>query len=236
MKTILITGAAGGIGSQTVRTLASTSTKLVCIDIDKVGLDLLPDNLPGQLIKITSDLSSLAECRKVIDLAGGDISGLIHLAGVHGQDLDLGKDELHFEKMINGNLKTAYDLTTAIMEKLSTSNNIHFVFTTSIAYRRGAYENIAYSSAKAGVVGLTRSLAKRIGAKGVVNAIAPGIIETKMPGEYISRHKDRLITQIPMHRFGNVLEVANLIDFLMSEKCTYITGQVINIDGGSINS
>jgi 3-oxoacyl-[acyl-carrier protein] reductase len=169
-------------------------------------------------------------------LASAPISGVIHLAGAHGKDLELGKDQSHWEEMINANLKNAYDLTTAVMENLDLSRLVHFVFTTSIAYRRGAYENIAYSISKAGIVGLTRSLAKRIGARGVVNAIAPGIIDTKMPGEYISRHKDRLLTQIPMHRFGEVDEVANLISFLMSDKCTYITGQVINIDGGSFNS
>jgi len=122
------------------------------------------------------------------------------------------------------------------MDKLDIHNSINFVFATSVAYRRGAYENICYSIAKSGIVGLTRSLAKRLGSRGVVNAICPGVILTKMPGEYINRHKDRLLQNIPMKRFGMPIEVAKLIKFLASNECSYITGQIINIDGGSVNS
>lgn len=235
-RIFIVTGAAGGIGRATLKALANSDTTLICVDINEQGLEEIPLNLGCDLVKVKSDLSDLSECRRVVSLISAPISGLIHLAGAHGQDLELGKDQSHWEKMINANLKNAYDLTTAVMENLDSSRLVHFVFTTSIAYRRGAYENIAYSISKAGIVGLTRSLAKRIGSRGVVNAIAPGIIETKMPGEYISRHKDRLLAQIPMHRFGEVEEAANLIAFLMSDKCTYVTGQVINIDGGSFNS
>lgn len=95
---------------------------------------------------------------------------------------------------------------------------------------------MAYAIAKGGIVGLTRSLAKRMGERGVVNAVAPGIIETRMPADFIARHRERLVGEIPLRRFGQPREVAHLIAFLMSETCSYITGQVINIDGGMVNS
>jgi 3-oxoacyl-[acyl-carrier protein] reductase len=110
------------------------------------------------------------------------------------------------------------------------------VFTSSIAYRRGSFDSLIYSIAKAGVVGLTRSMAKRVGSEGLVNAIAPGVIDTPMSQSYIRNNLSSLEKQIPVKRVGEPIDVANLIYFLISDNCTYVTGQTINIDGGMINS
>ena len=123
-----------------------------------------------------------------------------------------------------------------MLRRLDDRQPVHIVFTSSLAFRRGAPENVAYAISKGGIVGLTRSLAKRLGPRGVVNAVAPGIIETRMPAEFISRHRERLMGEIPLRRFGHPSEVAQVIAFLMSEACSYVTGQVINIDGGMVNS
>jgi NAD(P)-dependent dehydrogenase (short-subunit alcohol dehydrogenase family) len=124
----------------------------------------------------------------------------------------------------------------AILENRSELHSIRMVFTSSIAYRRGSFDSMIYSIAKAGVVGLTRSMAKRVGSKGLVNAIAPGVIDTPMSQNYILKNLVSLEKQIPLKRVGTPLDVAQLIHYLVSDECTYITGQTINIDGGMINS
>lgn len=236
MQTILITGAAGGIGAETVRALASSNRHLVCIDIDEAALASLPSGLPGQRTCIASRLHSTEECRRVVQEAGDRIHGLVHLAGILDRDAEIGEDPTHWDRVINANLRNGYELAGAVLRRLDDRGLAHMVFTSSLAFRRGAPENVAYAIAKGGIVGLTRSLAKRMGERGVVNAVAPGIIETRMPADFIARHRERLVGEIPLRRFGQPREVAHLIAFLMSETCSYITGQVINIDGGMVNS
>lgn len=236
LNVFLVTGAAGGIGQATVRAMASADRRIVCIDVDSNALKTLPTSLPGEILAVQSNLDSSAECERVVMAAGGRIAGLVHLAGILDSDLQIGADPTHWDRVINANLRNAYHLTGVVMEHLDDTQQVRMVFTTSLAFRRGAPENVAYAVAKGGIVGLTRSLAKRLGSRGLVNAVSPGIIETRMPAEFISRHRDRLIGEIPLRRFGHPDEVAQVIAFLMSRACTYLTGQVINIDGGMVNS
>lgn len=233
---ILVTGAAGGIGKETLRALARPDRRLVCIDVDESALRSLPKDLPGEIVPVHSRLESTASCEQVLDQAGAPIAGLVHLAGVLDADPQIGSDPTHWDRVINANLRNGYELAGAILRRLDERQPVHMVFTSSLAFRRGAPENVAYAISKGGVVGLTRSLAKRLGPRGVINAVAPGIIETRMPAEFISRHRERLIGEIPLRRFGHPREVAQVIAFLMSEACSYVTGQVINIDGGMVNS
>lgn len=235
MRNIIVTGANGGIGVATIKEISSSDKRLICVDKNVDRIQKIINELPGKIEIVESDLGSVDECNSIIKSAG-KISGLVHLAGSLESDLELNRDQELWARIMQSNLKNAYDLVGAIMKNLDESNYINFVFTTSLSYRRGSYESVAYSIAKAGIVGLTRSIAKRIGQRGSVNAIAPGIIVTDMSREYLSRHKERLIAQIPQKRFGEPEEVGKLIKFLISRECSYITGQVINIDGGSWNS
>jgi NAD(P)-dependent dehydrogenase (short-subunit alcohol dehydrogenase family) len=238
MTYILITGAGGGLGREIVKRMRNENQTLICVDASATALDKIEiGGENSKIIKVCSELKSSQECSALAEITkGSGYAGLIHLAGTLEADLDRGLDEEVFDRVISSNLRSAYNVTGMMLNNLDVNNAIHIVYFSSIAYRRGAFETVAYSIAKAGIVGLTRSIAKRIGTRGVVNALAPGVVPTSMTGDYIQRHSTRWLSQIPMKRFGTPVEVANLVYFLMSEQCTYMTGQVLNIDGGAINS
>ncbi len=247
-RNVLIIGGGGGLGRAIVeRLLSEGNTTLYVVDASAESLKLLPENVFVR--KILNNLETIEHCRNIVEEIPGGIDCLIHLAGTIEKDLIMNEDSSLWERVIDSNLKTAYQITGEVMKKLPKTGQVNFLYFSGIAYRRGAYENIAYSIAKAGIVGLVRSVAKRLGARGVVNALCPGVVMTepltesathnnvsKMMNEYLERHGDRVLSQIPMKRFGKPEEVAEAALYFCSEKCSYITGQVINIDGGIINS
>ena len=108
------------------------------------------------------------------------------------------------------------------------------VFSSSLAFRRGAVDYVAYSAAKGGLVGMTRALARRFNKQANVNAVAPGIIMTNMAVPLIIEQKDKLLAEIPLGRFGAPEEVASVVKFLLGWDASYITGQTINVDGGQV--
>ena len=242
MIELVITGAAGAIGSETVSLLLTKQKyRIFAIDSDEQKLELLAKRFQKEiesahLTLIKSELPDYRSCFEIVKSIPGGTSRLIHLAGLNLIDANSYDNEDVWEIVINSNLKTAYLMAGAVLENRNKSYPIRMVFTSSIAYRRGSFDSLIYSIAKAGVVGLTRSMAKRVGSEGLVNAISPGVIDTPMAKNYILNNLSNLEKQIPHKRVGTPMDVANLIYFLVSDECTYITGQTINIDGGMINS
>ncbi len=135
------------------------------------------------------------------------------------------------------NLTNAFDMAAACRPKLDPDATCRMVFASSLAFRRGSFDHVAYSAAKGGIVGLVRALARKLAPNVLVNGLAPGIIETAMPEHIISvpERRKRLIAEIALKRFGHPREVATVIEFLLGPGSTFITGQVINIDGGVTN-
>lgn len=236
--TWIITGAAGGIGRETVKALAAENRRLVCVDLsEEAPAAAQPAALPGDIQHIASDLSTPDECARVIAAAQGQVSGLVHLAGILDTDETINADPTHWDRVIGANLRNAYDLSGAVIAQLPAAGSpAKFVFASSLAYRRGAPANVAYAIAKGGIAGLVRSLSKRLGPRATVNGVAPGIIETRMPAELIANHRDRLLKDIPLQRFGQPEEVASVIAFLMGHGSNYMTGQLLNVDGGMVCS
>lgn len=237
-KTILVTGAAGGIGSCLVQMLLKAKAKVIAIDQDARGLSALL-NMTQRSPNLTIIPSNLADETSAVEtLKGIDaLYGLVHLAGTfEPDDFVIGDTENVFDQSMNANVRNFYSLFIAAKSALRASSNARIVLCSSVAFNRGAYLHTAYSGAKGAIVGMARSLARREAPNILVNVVAPGIIDTPMIRDLVKVRGPKAITlEIPVQRIGTAHEVSAVIRFLLSEDASYITGQVINVDGGIVS-
>lgn len=230
----VVTGAAGGIGSACARRLHRAGAEVVLVDLDEARLRDLGNELPGAVIH-PSTLATPRDAADVFDRAGR-CDGLVHMAGVYEPDpLDPGNHE-PWDRALAVNLTTGYDLAVAWKARTDDDTRGSLVFCSSIAFRRGTAGRVGYSAAKGGVVGMVRALSRELGPRCRVNAVAPGLIETRMTTELVERAGADFLSQTALGRLGTPEDVAGVIGFLLSDAAAYVTGQVINVDGGIINS
>jgi 3-oxoacyl-[acyl-carrier protein] reductase len=236
-RMIVLTGGAGGIGMACAKRFLAEGARVHLVDIDgellaKARADLAAGN---RLTTHRSDLASPQACAAALDAADGKIRSLVHLAGVFEVDALEPEHRGAWDRAIQGNLTNAYDVTAAFKTRHVRDEPAQLVFASSLAFRRGSFDHVGYSAAKGGIVGLTRALARAFAPHVNVNAVAPGVIETRMPAPIIATRREKLMAEIPMKRFGAASEVASVIRFLCSSDASYVTGQTINIDGGTIH-
>lgn len=228
----VITGAAGGIGACLARRLGASGARLHLIDLEEARLKALAAELPDATYA-ASTLDTPQVCAAA--LPKGEIFALVHLAGIFvGHEMGP-QARAAYDTILQNNATNAFDLVSAALPRIVDGGRI--VLASSLAFNRGAPEYAAYAMAKGAIVGLTRSLSRQVGARAItVNALAPGIIETPMADDLIkTRGRERVIAGIPLKRLGQPEDVAGPVSFLLSKDAAYITGQVINIDGGVAN-
>jgi 3-oxoacyl-[acyl-carrier protein] reductase len=183
-----------------------------------------------------STLDSPQSCAAAFAAAGGPVDALIHLAGLFEPDpLDPAIHDI-WDRAMAANLTNAYDMCLAFKAQYRSGQHARIVLVSSLAYRRGSAPHTAYSTAKAGLIGLTRSLSRAYAPDILVNAVAPGLIETRMTERLIARDGPQRLTEIPLKRFGKPEEIAPVITFLCGPGASYITGQCITADGGITNN
>lgn len=239
-KTVVVTGAAGGIGVELIAMLREVEADLLVIDTDADRLNLLKDSLSGyggRVTCVTSKLNSVADCRNALLEAPSDLIALVHLAGIFEPDADDLEDTDNWDDAIANNLTNAKDMCLTFAEATArTEGTKKIVLISSLAANRGSFDHYSYTAAKAGLIGLTRAFSRRFAPDILVNCVAPGIILTKMPARILEDRADKVLAEIPMKRFGKPSEVASVLMFLISDAASYVSGQLINIDGGTINS
>ena len=237
-KTILVTGAAGGIGSCLVKMLLKANAKVIAIDQDASGLYTL-SNMTQRSPNLTIIPSNLADETSAVEALKGveALYGLVHLAGTFEPDnFVIGDTKNVFDQSINANVRNFYSLFIAAKPALRASSNARIVLCSSVAFNRGGYFHTAYSGAKGAIVGMARSLARREAPNILVNVVAPGIIDTPMIRDLVkARGQQAIVQEIPVQRIGTAYEVSAVIRFSLSEDASYITGQVINVDGGIVS-
>lgn len=240
-KVALITGGAAGIGYKASRLFAEEGAIVYAIDISDKALaaiaeDKLPEGCPGKIIGKKLDVSNAADVDKVVEeifAAHGKIDCLVNNAGITSDAQLIKMTEEAFDRVINVNLKGVFLMSAAVAKKMILNKSGAIVNTSSIVGVQGNFGQTNYSAAKAGVIGMTYTWSRELGRKGIrVNAVAPGYTMTEMLATVPEKVITMLEEKTPLQRLGQPEEVANLYLFLCSNESSYITGQVIGIDGG----
>lgn len=237
MKRALITGASGGIGSAIAREFAREGYGLVLHchkrreKLDGL-VNELKDVLEEEPVVVTGDLSDEKVADSVVQVAG-DIDILVNNAGITRDGLLLTMRPCDFDDVINANLRSVYLMSRALIKPMIKRRWGRIINISSISGIYGNAGQSNYAASKAAIIGFSKSLAKEVAARNVtVNCIAPGMIETEMTAEIPEKAREALLSGIPMKRMGRPEEIAYLAAFLAGEKSSYITGAVIEADGG----
>lgn len=239
-KIALVTGASKGIGREIAIRLAKENIGVIInYNSDTEGAEEVSKicrEIGVETLVLKGDIRKeniVIEMFKTIKSKFGKLDILVNNAGITRDNLTMIMKSEDFKEVVDVNLISAF-YTMKEASKLMTRNKSGAIVNiSSIVGLRGNPGQINYSAAKAGLIGMTKSLARELASRNIrVNAVAPGFIDTNMTRQLAGELKDQLIGEIPMKKLGSPEDVANLVNFLVSEESKYITGQVISVDGG----
>lgn len=239
-KVAFITGAAGGIGAAIAERLKSEGFDLALnvrtmrSQIEQLAEKLADESCHVQIV--LGDISSSEDCKRMVDEVieeQGQIDVLVNNAGITRDKLIMQMSEADFEDVITTNLNGTFYLSKYVSRHMMKKRNGRIINMSSVVGLHGNAGQANYAAAKAGLIGMTKSFAKELASRNIlVNAIAPGFIETPMTDILTNDVKDKIKSAIPLGTIGVPSDVANLTAFLAGEESRYITGQVISVDGG----
>ena len=241
-KCAVITGSTRGIGKAIAIKYASLGCNIVInykSENDEVNARELSDEickLGVDTLIVKANVGDFEEAKNLVEKAKekfGKVDILVNNAGITKDNLILRMNESDFDDVINVNLKGSFNCLKAVTPIMLKQKRGKIINMASVVGVIGNPGQVNYCASKAGVIGMTKSLAKELGGKNInVNAIAPGFIDTDMTRVLSEEQKKNILSQVPLKRLGLVSDIANVAAFLASEDSDYITGQVIHVDGG----
>ena len=239
-KVAIVTGSARGIGRTIALKLAEVGATVVVNDIGEVQpLENLAEEIRAmnrQSLAVIADVSSSAEVTRLVDTAVsayGSVDILVNNAGITRDQLVMRMSDEDWDKVLTVNLKSAFLCTRTVLRHMVKQRWGRIISISSIAGVVGNAGQANYASAKAGIIGFTKTIAKEVASRGITaNAIAPGVIETQMTQQLDEKQRQELKQHIPLGYFGSPQDVAEAVAFLASAEARYITGQVLGVDGG----
>ncbi|MBN1176818.1 MAG: 3-oxoacyl-[acyl-carrier-protein] reductase [Dehalococcoidales bacterium] len=240
-RVAIVTGSARGIGKAIALKLAGVGADIVVNDIAAAS-DALESTageiraLGRQTLAVTADVSSSEDVARLVEEAAvkfGKIDILVNNAGVTRDHLVMRMTDEEWDTVLNIDLKSAFLCSRAVLRHMFRQRWGRIISIASVVGIYGNPGQANYASAKAGIIGLTKSIAKEVASRGItVNAIAPGFIESKMTKQLDEKQRQALLARIPTGSIGTPDDVAEAVAFLASEEARYITGHVLNVDGG----
>lgn len=241
-KVVFVTGGSRGIGKAISLKYAENGYNVVInyvstnTDIEKLEKEFKEKGAESLILK--ADVSKVEEVENVVNKAierFGKIDVLVNNAGVTKDGLLLRMKEEDFDKVIEINLKGTFIATKSVLPYMMKKRDGKIINLSSVVGVTGNAGQCNYAASKAGIIGFTKSAAKELASRNIrVNAVAPGFIDTDMTRVLGEDIKENINSQIPMRRMGSSREIANVVYFLGSDESSYITGQVINVDGGMV--
>ena len=241
-KVVLITGGTRGIGKSVAERFAKEGYNLVLNYVsENTDIESIKNNFKeygNEVLILKADVSKFDECENLVKETiskFGKIDVLVNNADITKDGLIAMMKEEAFDRVIDINLKGTFNMTRNIVPYMMKKRCGNIVNISSVVGVAGNAGQSNYAASKAGIIGFTKSLAKELSARNIrVNAVAPGFIDTDMTSVLTDKVKENIYAQIPLKRMGDAKEVANVIYFLSNDESSYITGQVINVDGGMV--
>ena len=239
-KVAVVTGAGRGIGREIAKTFAGYGAKVVVnFNGSEERANSLVEEIKaegGEAVAFKANVADFAEAEALMKFAVatyGRIDILVNNAGITRDNLVLGMKESDFDDVININLKGTFNCIKHVYRTMMKQKYGRIINMSSVVGVEGNAGQVNYAASKAGVIGITKSIAKELGSRGITaNAIAPGFIKTDMTDALSDKAKEAMLDHITVKRLGEVSDIAETAAFLVSDKASYITGQVIKVDGG----
>lgn len=233
-RVAIITGAAQGIGFATAELLAAEGAKVVIVDVNAAKVLTAAASLGG--LGLTCDVTKFDQCEAVANTVMetyGRIDILVNNAGIAKDNLLMRMSEEQWDQVLDVNLKGAFNFVKACVRPMMKARYGRIVNITSIVGQEGNGGQVNYAASKGGLISLTKSVAREFASRTITaNAVSPGFIKTPMTDGLADDVKSRFVSRIPLARMGETLDVAQAVLFLSSDESSYITGQVLNVNGG----